>query len=531
MVKGDSKRAVERKTIGGEIESMTADKILPGHCIKLTDNQMVPADCFIVSLDNGELVVDESMLTGESIAVTKTPINTSYARTNDGAIDLDPSKLHTVHAGTKILSVRGEVYGVVFRTGFNTSKGSLIRSILFPKPLNIKFERDGIKFIGIMAIVALGGFIFSTVVSTAACLSAGAIALKSLDIITIIVPPALPAALGVGLVYAKFRLKKTGIFTTQPQRINLAGGINLALFDKTGTLTESGLSLVGVTEMIDGQLSLLKLENFQSIITEYILTACNSLTKIENEILGDPLEIETFLKSTAREFDAKEGTFITKNNSKLKKIESFSFSSEVARQSVVIEVDNEHFVLTKGAPEVVAGLCSPETLPDNFTTELSNLSDGTRVLAMAYKKLDKTDLSREECEKDLDFVGFLVFKNNLKSDSKDVIAELKAAEIKSIMVTGDSLETAIGIGREVGMFDSNDIQKPIIHNSEVKWQAIGMKLEDASKEQFELNGLLFNFQMTSGPIVITGKDFNWIKSNKAFLGGVLYFPIRSSLLD
>ena len=113
-MKGDSKRAVERKTIGGEIESMTADKILPGHCIKLTDNQMVPADCFIVSLENGELVVDESMLTGESIAVTKTPINTSYARTNDGAIDLDPSKLHTVHAGTKILSVRGEVYGVAF---------------------------------------------------------------------------------------------------------------------------------------------------------------------------------------------------------------------------------------------------------------------------------------------------------------------------------------------------------------------------------------------------------------------------------
>ena len=101
------------------------------------------------------------------------------------------------------------------------------------------------------------------------------------------------------------------------------------------------------------------------------------------------------------------------------------------------------------------------------------------------------------------------------------------------MVTGDSLETAIGIGREVGMFDSNDenIQKPVIHNSEVKWQIIGMESKQPSKEQFELNGLLFNFQMTSGPIVITGKDFNWIKSNKAFLGGVLYFPIRSSLLD
>ena len=123
--------------------------------------------------------------------------------------------------------------------------------------------------------------------------------------------------------------------------------------------------------------SALKLENFQSIITEYILTACNSLTKIENEILGDPLEIETFLKSGAREFNAKEGTFIMKNNSKLRKIESFSFSSEAARQSVVIEADHEQFVLAKGAPEVISGICSLGTLPDNFTTVLRSISDGT----------------------------------------------------------------------------------------------------------------------------------------------------------
>ena len=95
------------------------------------------------------------------------------------------------------------------------------------------------------------------------------------------------------------------------------------------------------------------------------------------------------------------------------------------------------------------------------------------------------------------------------------------------MVTGDGLETAIGIGREVGMFDSNNenIQKPVIHNSEVIWQFMGVKSKHASKEQFELNGLLFNVQMTSGPIVMAGEDFNWIKSNKAYLGGVLYFKV------
>ena len=72
--------------------------------------------------------------------------------------------------------------GIVVRTGFNTARGSMVRSILFPKPINIKYERDGVKFIGMMAIVGVIGFTFSIVISIYECLTIPATILKSLDL-------------------------------------------------------------------------------------------------------------------------------------------------------------------------------------------------------------------------------------------------------------------------------------------------------------------------------------------------------------
>ena len=77
---------------------------------------------------------------------------------------------------------------------------------------------------------------------------------KSLDVLTIVVPPALPAALAVGITYAQKRLKTKSIFTISPKRINLSGSVNLALFDKTGTLTEDGLEFHGVVENLEQQI-------------------------------------------------------------------------------------------------------------------------------------------------------------------------------------------------------------------------------------------------------------------------------------
>lgn len=119
-------------------------------------------------------------------------------------------------------------------------------SILYPKPVGFKFYRDSIKFICILFLIAFGGMCYCVYIYVARGTEVSMIVLHCLDIITIVVPPALPAAMTIGSFYAQGRLRKSSIFCISPQRINVCGKIKLVCFDKTGTLTEDGLDMFGV---------------------------------------------------------------------------------------------------------------------------------------------------------------------------------------------------------------------------------------------------------------------------------------------
>lgn len=139
---------------------------------------------------------------------------------------------------------KDEVMGLVRSTGFLTNKGGLVRDILYPKMMKFKFYADSLKFVFIMGLVALAGFLVAlpTMLRTQ---TTPFIIDKSLNLITITIPPALPAAMTCGTLFAINRLKAYNIFCISPQRINVAGRIKTFVFDKTGTLTEEGLSVLG----------------------------------------------------------------------------------------------------------------------------------------------------------------------------------------------------------------------------------------------------------------------------------------------
>lgn len=202
-------------------------------------------ECDAVLL-SGDCVVNESMLTGESVPVTKTPLPA------EGDVFYD-SKTHsksTLFCGTKILLTRQKpgqlVKAVVARTGYNTTKGRLVCSILYPKPVDFAFTKDLLKFVGALASVAAVGFVYTLLLMGLRGYGAGKIILKALDIVTIVVPPFLPAAMTIGIIAAESRLKKAQIFCISPSTINTCGAISCVCFDKTGTLTEEGLDLMGV---------------------------------------------------------------------------------------------------------------------------------------------------------------------------------------------------------------------------------------------------------------------------------------------
>jgi cation-transporting P-type ATPase 13A2 len=146
-------------------------------------------------------------------------------------------------------------------------KGSLIKSILYPKPNRFSFHADSMKFIGVLAFLAVLGFL-ATIKSTIEYSSTRRTIIKALSLVTITVPPALPAAMSIGIVFALARLRRNKIYCIAPQRINVAGRVKTIVFDKTGTLTEDSLKFSGVTVALKDTFSDLEtdIESFQESI-------------------------------------------------------------------------------------------------------------------------------------------------------------------------------------------------------------------------------------------------------------------------
>ena len=122
-----------------------------------------------------------------------------------------------------------------------TTKGGLERDILYPRPTKFAFYSDSLIFVGIMALVAVIGFFGTLPIKIEKEQELEIFIKESLDLITIAVPPALPAAMSIGVAFAVQRLRRAQIFCISPPRVNVSGMIQLMVFDKTGTLTEDGL--------------------------------------------------------------------------------------------------------------------------------------------------------------------------------------------------------------------------------------------------------------------------------------------------
>ncbi|XP_040278846.1 polyamine-transporting ATPase 13A2 isoform X1 [Bufo bufo] len=471
-----------RRASGEELIVNSLD-LVPGDCILLPpEGLLMPCDAALLS---GECMVNESMLTGESVPEMKTPLPDEPSAA-DTVYSSDAHRRHTLFCGTQIIQAKSyldkEVIAVVLKTGFCTVKGNLISSILHPKPIRFKFYQDSFKFVLVLAIFAVIGTIYSVVIHITYKDSVPDIIITALDVITIVVPPALPAAMTVGTIYAQSRLKKKGIFCISPPRINVSGKIKMVCFDKTGTLTEEGLDVWGV----------IPLENFSflPIIHEprslpeghllYSLAACHSVTLLNGHPIGDLMDLK-MLESTSwilEDGDVDPQTkdlFGTKVLSVMKPpspeeqphgpkhlvpvgvLQRFPFSSSLQRMSVIAKLPGGHLseLYMKGAPEMVASLCKPDTVPPDFTAMLRQYTqEGYRVLGFARKPLpsvrtfeEAQSISRGSAEQGLIFSGFLVMKNVLKPETAPVIYSLRKASIRTVMVTGDNMLTAVNVAK------------------------------------------------------------------------------------
>uniref|UniRef100_H2RPP3 Polyamine-transporting ATPase 13A3 n=1 Tax=Takifugu rubripes TaxID=31033 RepID=H2RPP3_TAKRU len=445
-----------------EMEQAMSTELVPGDVIAIPANGMVmPCDAVLLQ---GTCIVNESMLTGESVPVTKTSLP-SAGEEGAQSYDKEEHKRHTLFCGTLVIQTRfysGElVKAVVVRTGFSTEKGQLVRSILHPKPTDFKLYRDAYLFLLCLVGVAAIGFIYTIALSIMSKVPAQTIIIESLDIITITVPPALPAAMTVGIVYAQRRLKRVGIFCISPQRINMCGQLNLVCFDKTGTLTEDGLDLWGVHRAFD-----VTGENLVNSTFVACMASCHSLTKIEGELSGDPLDLKMFnatgwiIGSIIKAFPFYFQT------GEIGIVRQFPFSSALQRMSVVVrKLGEKHMdAYLKGAPEVIASLCKQHTVPQSFSETLESYTrQGFRVIALAHRQLESKlswhriqTLSRDVIETNMEFLGLIIMQNKIKEETAGVLYQLRQANIRTLMVTGDNMLTAISVARDCGMVQTHE---------------------------------------------------------------------------
>ncbi|RYN49596.1 putative cation-transporting ATPase [Alternaria tenuissima] len=498
-------------------------ELVPGDVYEVTDPSLAlfPCDSLLLS---GDCIVNESMLTGESIPVSKIPMSNHAL----DLLDLSASAVHPevarhmLFSGTKIIRARrphedhvddeAAALAMVVRTGFNTTKGALVRSMLFPKPSGFKFYRDSFRYISVMAFIAMIGFVASFINFVHLGLAWHLIVVRALDLITIVVPPALPATLTIGTSFALSRLKQKQIFCISPQRVNVGGKLDVVCFDKTGTLTEEGLDVLGVrvverprnrfSELLPDAYDILPASQHDRDPTVeylahktilYTMATCHSLRKIDDELVGDPLDVKMFdftgwsyeegeqkagnggdddeqklspsvaRPPPGREYDVDDvEDEANRKQVELGVLKAFEFVSQLRRASVIVRQfgSKSGQVYVKGAPEVMKEICRPGSFPTDYEELLAFYTHrGFRVIACATKTIPKLNwlktqkMKREEAESNLDFVGFIIFENKLKDSTAPVIEELERANIRKVMCTGDNILTAISVARECGLIN------------------------------------------------------------------------------
>ncbi|OAA45189.1 ATPase type 13A2 [Beauveria brongniartii RCEF 3172] len=509
---------------------VTSSDLVPGDVYELSDPNLsqFPSDSLLLS---GDCIVNESMLTGESVPVSKLPaVDKTLREMTLSASSVSPETArHFLYCGTKIVRARrpqedmdgdAVALALVVRTGFNTTKGALVRSMLFPKPSGFKFYRDSFRYISVMAGIALIGFTASFINFIHLKLAWHLIIVRALDLITIVVPPALPATLTIGTNFALSRLKRKQIFCISPQRVNVGGKLDIMCFDKTGTLTEDGLDVLGVRVVSEetgafGDV-LRESSSFGSMSATaemhpspiqaamYTMATCHSLRSVDEELVGDPLDLKMFeftnwsfeegTQSTGDGEDDESGLFPSTakppdGQFELGVLKSFEFVSQLRRASVVVRQFGKKSgdIFVKGAPEAMREICDPESFPINYEELLSQYTHkGYRVIGCATRHLRKLSwikvqkMTREDVESDLRFVGFIIFENKLKPSTAPVVKELIESNIRAVMVTGDNILTAISVARECGLLEKHahcfvprfvegDFQDP---TAKLQWESI-----------------------------------------------------------
>ena len=431
----------------GEIIEINSEDLTIGDYVILESGDKISADMRIVEAHN--FMVDESVLTGESIQVNKTSeiVNMENAQITD--------QDNMLFAGTNV--VKGRAKAIVVSIGLSTEIGKIADSINNTKeeksPLTIRVE----KFSKQISILVLVIAIFITFLLIHKGEDPHAIFLSVVALAVSAMPEGLPLALTMALTIASNKMAKKNVIVRKLKSVESLGSCTVIASDKTGTLTvneqtakkillpnNQEYEVTGVGYNTKGEVKGDNLEYAKEIALCGVLNNEAILTK--DKTVGDSIDIAFLVLGKKLNIDTH----------KIKTLEIIPYESENKYSAVFYEMNNEVYCTVKGSLEKVKEFCSSINLIDekinSKVLDQQNeklASDGYRVIAIASGKVKKQDTYCEHDIKDLTFMGMVGFIDPIRKEVVASIDECRTAGIKVLMITGDHPLTAFSIAKDL----------------------------------------------------------------------------------
>lgn len=392
--------------------------------IILNEGDRIAADAIL--LESINLTVDESLLTGESLAVTKDLKDKSD---NKGL----------VFSGT--LVTNGNGLAKVIATGINTQFGKIGTSLHQIEENESRLQKEMKVLIKNLLIA---GIFISTIVVIAFYLSRGDFLqslLNGLAASIAILPEEFPVVLTVFLAIGAWRLSKINVLTRKPSAIESLGSATVLCSDKTGTITQNKMEVVSIYY----NNSIIEKKDFN-----------------QNKTLISDVLIPAFLASQKQPTDSMEKAIQksfhqlnidTESNYKL--IKEYPLSNNFFAMTRVMEkiTNNSTIVSTKGAPETIFSLCNmtKQEISKHLSIVRQMAIQGYRVLGVATSAINNGIIPENQQDFNFNFVGLIGFEDPIRPEVPKAIQECKEAGIKVIIITGDFSITAKSIAKQIGL--------------------------------------------------------------------------------
>ena len=406
-------------------------ELVPGDIIYLESGETVPADIRILRCEN--LKVDESALTGESI-----PVQKSADVLKENLIIQEQKNM--LFLGTNITN--GKCTGIVVSTGKNSELGKIALSLneidRIETPLQLKIKELSKKITLIVFVILI--FIFILALINKYTILEIIMLCSSLAVAAI--PEGLPTVITITLSVGISNLAKKKTVVKQMQAVETLGAIDIICSDKTGTITQNKMT-VKDEYVIDEKM------------LNYICALCNDGLIYKDKYVGDPTE--TCL------YDYLYNKKINSLNlrKKCERLLDVPFDSDRKMFTTLNKIDDNVYVLCKGSMDsLIEKVNLSKTQKEEVLDKVKNFSkNALRTLGFAYKKLDYVPKNIKELEKEennLSFAGILGMIDPPRKSVKESVALCKNAGIRPIMITGDSIDTATTIAKDVGIITSDN---------------------------------------------------------------------------